>query len=117
MRLVYDNVTRTTSNSKGVEIRIPGFGNTATVEWIDPSHASQGAYFKDIASTLVTLGYERNVSLRGAPYDFRKAPSKLLESLVDLKRSETCSCRSSSDSECHNGTLCDMSLMHSVLFY
>jgi Lecithin:cholesterol acyltransferase. len=90
MKLVYDNVTRTTSNSEGVEIRIPGFGSTTSVEWIDPSHASQGAYFKDIANTLVALGYQRNVSLRGAPYDFRKAPSKLRELLVDLKRSETC---------------------------
>ncbi|GFG39948.1 hypothetical protein Cfor_09005 [Coptotermes formosanus] len=85
MRLVYDNVTRTTSNSKGVEIRIPGFGDTSTVEWLDPSHASQGAYFKDIANTLVALGYERNVSLRGAPYDFRKAPNENGEYFVSLK--------------------------------
>lgn len=85
MRLVYDNVTRTTSNSKGVEIRIPGFGNTTSVEWLDPSRASQGAYFKDIANTLVALGYERNVSLRGAPYDFRKAPNENNEYFVRLK--------------------------------
>lgn len=111
MKLVYDNVTRTTSNSEGVEIRIPGFGSTVSVEWIDPSHATQGAYFKDIANTLVTLGYQRNVSLRGAPYDFRKAPSKLHELLVDLKRSGTCCCRKSSGTECLNFTLCDMSLM------
>jgi lysophospholipase-3 len=117
MRLVYDNVTRTTSNSKGVEIRIPGFGNTTSVEWLDPSRASQGAYFKDIANTLVALGYERNVSLRGAPYDFRKAPSKLCESLVDLKRNGTCSCRNSSDSELSYVTLCDVSLMLFVLFF
>lgn len=81
MKLVYDNVTRTTSNSKGVEIRIPGFGDTTSVEWLDPSEAFPGAYFKDIANTLVALGYERNISLRGAPYDFRKAPSKLCKSL------------------------------------
>jgi hypothetical protein len=82
MKLVYNNLTRTTSNSEGVDIRIPGFGNTASVEWLDPSEASPGAYFKDIANTLVSLGYERNVSLRGAPYDFRKAPSKLCKPLV-----------------------------------
>jgi lysophospholipase-3 len=87
MKLTYNNVTRTTSNSKGVEIRIPGFGSTASVEWIDPSQASQGAYFKDITNTLLALGYERNISVRGAPYDFRKAPSKLHELLVNLKRS------------------------------
>jgi len=116
MKLVYDNVTRTTSNSKGVEIRIPDFGNTASVEWIDPSQAYEGAYFKDIANTLVALGYQRNVSVRGAPYDFRKAPSKLLESFVDLKKSWTCLCRSSSGSECLNVTLCDMCLICFVLF-
>jgi hypothetical protein len=83
MRLVYDNVTRTSSNSEGVEIRIPGFGNTTSVEWLDPSEASPGAYFKDIANMLVALGYERNVSLRGAPYDFRKAPSKSLVVMLE----------------------------------
>lgn len=75
MILKYDNVTRTTSNSPGVEIQIPGFGNSSTVEWIDPSQASPGAYFKDIANALVAQGYVRDVSLRGAPYDFRKGPS------------------------------------------
>lgn len=113
---MYDNVTRTTSNPKGVEIRIPGFGDTASVEWIDPSQASEGAYFKDIANALVALGYQRNVSLRGAPYDFRKAPSKLCESFVDLKKSWTCLYRNSSGSDCINVTLCDMCLMCFVLF-
>lgn len=86
MKLVYDNVTRTTSNSKGVEIRIPGFGDTTSIEWLDPSEAFPGAYFKDIANTLVALGYERNISLRGAPYDFRKAPSKLRKPLRHVKK-------------------------------
>lgn len=76
MILNYDNVTRTTSNSEGVEIQIPGFGNSSVVEWIDPSQASPGAYFKDIANALVENGYVRDVSLRGAPYDFRKGPNE-----------------------------------------
>lgn len=78
IRLIYDNVTRTTKNPDGVYTRVPGFGGTETVEWLDPSHASTGAYFKDIANALVSLGYTRNVSIKGAPYDFRKAPSKYL---------------------------------------
>lgn len=79
IKLVYDNNTRTTSNPPGVETRIPGFGGSETVEWLDPSHASAGAYFKDIGNTLVSHGHVRNVTVRGAPYDFRKAPSKLVK--------------------------------------
>lgn len=78
MKLIYDNNTRTTSNTPGVYTRIPGFGNCSTVEWIDPSKISAGNYFKDIGNKLVTLGYQGDHSLRGAPYDFRKGPSKNL---------------------------------------
>lgn len=77
MRLLYDNVTRTTRNAPGVETRIPGFGNSSTVEWLDPSMRSPTGYFKDIVTAMIPLGYERGVTVRGAPYDFRKAPSKL----------------------------------------
>lgn len=76
IKLVYDNVTRKTYNAPGVDVRVPGFGSSETVEWLDPSHASTGAYFKDIGNILVTLGHVRNISIKGAPYDFRKAPSK-----------------------------------------
>ena len=79
MKLVYDNVTRTTRNQDGVEIRIPGWGDPFVVEYLDPSKASPGSYFKDIGNMLVNdLGYIRNLSLRGAPYDFRKGPSEYL---------------------------------------
>ncbi|XP_070506922.1 lysosomal phospholipase A and acyltransferase-like isoform X2 [Chironomus tepperi] len=85
-KLHYDNVTRTTSNSPGVEHRIPGWGDSETVEWIDPSHAKQGAYFKTIGNMLVANGYVRNVSMRGAPFDFRKGPSELGQYFIDLKK-------------------------------
>ncbi|XP_043670003.1 phospholipase A2 group XV-like isoform X2 [Vespula pensylvanica] len=76
MKLIYDNVTRTTRNQDGVDIRIPNWGDPFIVEYLDPSKASPGAYFKDIGNMLVDeLGYIRNISLRGAPYDFRKGPS------------------------------------------
>lgn len=76
MRLVYDNTTRATQNAPGVETRVPFFGDPFSVEYLDPSKASAGAYFRDLGNALVALGYERNVSLRGAPYDFRKAPNE-----------------------------------------
>ncbi|KAK9294345.1 hypothetical protein QLX08_011015 [Tetragonisca angustula] len=77
MKLIYDNVTRTTRNQNGVDIRIPGWGDPFVVEYLDPSKASPGSYFKDIGNMLVNeLGYIRNHSIRGAPYDFRKAPNE-----------------------------------------
>lgn len=77
IKLIYDNQTRKTSNQDGVDIRIPGWGDPFVVEYLDPSKASQGSYFKDIGNMLVSqLGYLRNVSLFGAPYDFRKGPSR-----------------------------------------
>ncbi|XP_012283665.1 group XV phospholipase A2 [Orussus abietinus] len=86
MKLSYDNVTRTTKNQDGVHIRIPGWGDPFVVEYLDPSKASPGYYFKDIGNMLVTeLGYVRNVSLRGAPYDFRKAPNENDAFFVNLK--------------------------------
>lgn len=57
-----------------MESRNPGWGNPEVVEWLDPTHAKQGSYFKDIGNALVKQGYVRNISLRGAPFDFRKAP-------------------------------------------
>lgn len=84
VKLYYDNVTRTTHNSPGVELRIPGWGDPFVVEWIDPTKNSAGSYFKDIAKALYDMGYERNKSLRGAPYDFRKGPSKLQHVIMNF---------------------------------
>ncbi|KAE8747732.1 hypothetical protein FOCC_FOCC005555 [Frankliniella occidentalis] len=76
IKLVYNSTTRKTETPLGVETRVPGFGDPAVVEWLDPSQASPGAYFKDIGNMLVQHGFNRNTSLRGAPYDFRRAPNE-----------------------------------------
>ncbi|XP_055386604.1 phospholipase A2 group XV-like [Condylostylus longicornis] len=87
VKLYYDNVTRTTHNAPGVELRIPGWGNSEVVEYIDPSKASKGAYFINIADGLVTaLGYERRRNLKGAPYDFRKAPNENKDWFINMKK-------------------------------
>ncbi|XP_052894493.1 phospholipase A2 group XV-like [Anopheles moucheti] len=85
IRLEYDNVTRTSRNAPGVVTRVPGFGQSETVEWIDPSHASVGAYFVNIANALVANGYVRDKSILGAPYDFRKGPTEHKEYFLALK--------------------------------
>lgn len=77
MRLIYNHGTHKTRNSPGVSIRIPGWGNSSVVENYDPSHNPLGCYFNTISNTLVKAGLERNKSIRGAPYDFRKAASKI----------------------------------------
>jgi lysophospholipase-3 len=67
MRLTYNSTTKKTSNLEGVETDIPGFGQTATVEFFDASGFSYSSYFAPIIKSLVTLGYTRGVNLRGAP--------------------------------------------------
>ncbi|XP_042897494.1 lysosomal phospholipase A and acyltransferase isoform X2 [Parasteatoda tepidariorum] len=90
MRLYYNKTTRLTQNSPGVHIRVPGFGDTSSVEWLDPSATMPpfiarfilSAYFVDIADMLVKEGYTRGKNIRGAPYDFRKAPRENLGIIV-----------------------------------
>ena len=74
MRLIYDGFRRRTRNSAGVDVSVPGWGDPAVVEYLD--EIKLVPYFKDIIKMLVhRLGYVRDVSLRAAPYDFRKGPS------------------------------------------
>ena len=86
MKLKYDNMTRTTMDNDGVETRIPGFGNTTTVEWLDPSQRGFSMYFANIVSHLLPQGYERGVNIRGAPYDFRRAANEHGEYFVKVKQ-------------------------------
>lgn len=73
MKLKYNNKTRRTYDNDGVQTRIPGFGNTTTVEWLDKSQRSFSLYFANIVKHLLPLGYERGINIFGAPYDFRRA--------------------------------------------
>jgi lysophospholipase-3 len=67
MRLTYNSTTKKTSNLDGVNIQIPGFGQTSTIEFFDASGISYSSYFAAIIQSLVTNGYTRGVNLRGAP--------------------------------------------------
>uniref|UniRef100_A0A1B0AJP7 Group XV phospholipase A2 n=2 Tax=Glossina TaxID=44049 RepID=A0A1B0AJP7_GLOPL len=85
IKLYYDNITRTTHNTPGVETRVPGWGDPEVVHWIDPSHNMNGAYFIDIGNLLISRGYDSKKNIRGAPYDFRKAPNENRQYFIDLK--------------------------------
>ncbi|KAK6043855.1 Lecithin:cholesterol acyltransferase [Cooperia oncophora] len=76
-RLVFNSTTGMSSDMPGVDIRVPGFGGTSTVEWLDPSKASQGLYFFTIVDMMVSWGYSRGKNVIGAPFDFRKSPNEL----------------------------------------
>ena len=75
IRLEVDATTGRASNAPGVETRVPFWGSTEGLEELDPQipgHAT--ATFYQMVRALVAAGYVRNVSLRGAPYDFRYTP-------------------------------------------
>jgi len=86
IRLVYDNATHTTSNSPGVQIKFPNFGNTTPVEYLDVGRSDYAMYFGKMVETLVrSLGYRRGENLFGAPYDFRKAANEHQKFFSDFK--------------------------------
>lgn len=99
MRLTYNNLTRKTKGSPGVEYKLPQWGRSEDLEWVDTTplvdRVDFGAYFYYIAEALVNRGYARGYTLYGAPYDFRKGPSKKNFSfralLMDLLKSTTLS--------------------------
>ncbi|XP_064640579.1 phospholipase A2 group XV-like [Lineus longissimus] len=85
LRLDYNPFTRTTHNPPGVEIRIQDFGNTSTVEYLDASELSATSYYAPIVADLVKHGYKRGITVRGAPFDFRKAANELQEYFKAVK--------------------------------
>lgn len=77
MRLRYDNKTKLTFNAEGVNITTKDFGASDTVEYLDSSRLSVTSYFAQIADAFVTkYKYVKGVNIRGAPYDWRKAPNE-----------------------------------------
>ncbi|XP_028304699.1 phosphatidylcholine-sterol acyltransferase [Gouania willdenowi] len=83
IRLVYNRTTHRSSNSPGVEVRVPGFGQTSSIEFLDQNKLS--GYFHTMVQHLVNAGYVRNETVRGAPYDWRLSPNENTEYLEKLK--------------------------------
>ena len=73
MKLVYNNVTHKAENTPGVELRFPDWRDAEAVEWVT---RNERGFFDDIANALSKRGYLAGKTVFGAPYDFRKGPSK-----------------------------------------
>ncbi|KAF6214997.1 hypothetical protein GE061_009745 [Apolygus lucorum] len=92
LRLNYNNVTRKAEDSPQIQTRVVGFGDPYWIEWYDYEWTTDwlpffgiDSYYRTLAVALKSLGYTRNVSLRGAPYDFRKGLSESREYFNKLK--------------------------------
>ncbi|XP_074864852.1 phosphatidylcholine-sterol acyltransferase isoform X2 [Carettochelys insculpta] len=72
-RVMYNRSTRKVSNAPGVQIRVPGFGKTYSVEYLDKSKLA--GYLHTLVQNLVNNGYVRDETVRAAPYDWRIGPS------------------------------------------
>jgi len=98
IQLHYDIQSGVNRNAPGVETRVMGWGQTSTVEYLDPSWTAWalkdvGNYFGVMVSKMVeSWGFERGKSVRAAPYDFRFAPPsqstffERLKSLIEETR-------------------------------
>ncbi|XP_068595195.1 phosphatidylcholine-sterol acyltransferase [Brachionichthys hirsutus] len=83
IRLVYNRTSRRSSNSPGVQVRVPGFGQTYPIEFLDSGRLA--GYFHTMVQHLVNMGYVRNETVRGAPYDWRLAPNGNAEYFTKLQ--------------------------------
>lgn len=79
IRLLYDSSTKQYRNPPGVEIETRDFGDTNSIEYLDPSMTffETTNYFHDMVQHFVDKGYTRGETIRGAPFDWRFAPGKL----------------------------------------
>ena len=77
-RLKYEPTTGEYVNNRGVETRVPDFGGTSSIEYMDPDtkFIETTDYFHDMIQWFVDKGYTREKDIVGAPYDWRYSPSK-----------------------------------------
>ncbi|RWR77944.1 lecithin-cholesterol acyltransferase-like protein 1 [Cinnamomum micranthum f. kanehirae] len=71
MTLYYDPALDDYRNAPGVETRVPYFGSTQSLLYLDPHLKHITAYMAPLVESLEELGYIDGHNLFGAPYDFR----------------------------------------------
>jgi len=77
IKLLYNTTTKSYTDNIGVSTRTPNsHGSTDAIEYLDPTLKISGSnYFHDLVEALVKAGGVRNATIRGSPYDFRRAPT------------------------------------------
>ncbi|XP_010273215.1 PREDICTED: lecithin-cholesterol acyltransferase-like 1 [Nelumbo nucifera] len=71
MTLYYDPDKDDYHNGPGVETRVPFFGSTQSLAYLDPNLKHITSYMANLVKSLEQIGYIDGVNLFGAPYDFR----------------------------------------------
>ena len=75
-RLQFNPTTNKFSSIDGVNITAPRFGNTTTIEFLDPDlHSLEPAatFYSMVQYFVDKYNYTRGGTVRGAPYDWRYA--------------------------------------------
>ncbi|KAF7830529.1 lecithin-cholesterol acyltransferase-like 1 [Senna tora] len=94
MMLHFDPLLDDYCNAPGVQTRVPHFGSTQSMLYLDPYLKHISAYMAPLVDSLQQIGYVEGETLFGAPYDFRyglaaqghpsKVGSKYLQDLKTL---------------------------------
>ncbi len=79
-RMKYHPDTGKYTDNDGVQTRIPAFGMTDSIEYLDPNtkFSDTTNYFHNMVQHFVDKGYTRGKDIVGAPYDWRVSPSKCM---------------------------------------
>lgn len=84
LRLNFNPDTKEFTVQEGVQIAVRDFGNTTSIEYLDPSLKvlEPASYFHDIVENFAKQGYVRGETIRAAPYDWRFAPGESLYAIL-----------------------------------